>query len=448
MEMLDYQNNSQLNEDFNIDLKKILLAIWSRKILIIKIFVSTLIFFILLTFILPKKWKVESDLYINKTNNSNMMELNPYAIDELGSLNIGSISDKLMMNELELIQSPIVIDQVIKANDLRFKPLFGFIHTSKTGEYLTTEKFLKQKIKFEIKKGTSIISISYKCKDKDKAYAVVQSIINNYIELHKELNSEKSKFDKKIIESGYEKAKTDLNKKVNAASGLPNASLTGTGQLAAMSAFSNSARSAISNLKEQYLAGEKSRVEIGEEQAKVTQLASKLEWAKLVEEMSDSSNVLVIKEPHPLRNWEYTSPKLFINIIMGLIFGYIFSLIILILIEKTDKNLTYSMLGDKIIYNLEKEFKQFCAYLITNKNKKILFALCSDIPLNLSEKLKTFSNISIVQAGISESFSTTVQNSDQVVMFAQIGQTPSEDYKIIKNMIKDNNKEIAYEVLV
>ena len=96
----------------------------------------------------------------------------------------------------------------------------------------------------------------------------------------------------------------------------------------------------------------------------------------------------------------------------------------------------------------QKEFKQFCAYLITNKNKKILFAFCDSIPASLREKFKAFSNISFIKAGISYSFSSAIQNSDEIILFAKIGQTPSEDYKIIKNMIKDNNKEIAYEVLV
>ena len=96
------------------------------------------------------------------------------------------------------MKSPLVIDNVIQENDLRFNKLYGIFPTKKTGQYLTTEKFLKKAVNFENKKGTDIVTISYKCKDKNEAYNVVNSIITNYIKLHKELNSEKSKSDKKL----------------------------------------------------------------------------------------------------------------------------------------------------------------------------------------------------------------------------------------------------------
>ena len=439
--------NANLEEDFSIDIKKILLAFWRRKYLMVQVFTATLLFFVVITFFMKKLWVINADLYINKSNSTNYSEINPYAIEELG---IGLISNKNpLADEIELIKSPLVITKVIQENNLKYKKLFGIIPTKKTGEYISVESFLnKKKVNFENKNGTSILSISYKSKDKELAYNIVNSIIKNYIALHKEINSEKSKSDKKIIETEYHKAKADLNKKVNAAGGLPTASLSGTGQLAAMSAFSRSAQSAMSTLKGQYVAGEKSRVEITEEASKVSQLATKLEWAKMVEEMSDSSKVLVIKEPMIPRNWEYNSPNLMINIIIGIIMGTIFAFITFLYKEFTDKKLTYSCLSDDIIYNLEKEFKQFCAYLITNKNKKILFAFCEGIPVDFSEKFKAFANISIIQAGISDTFLSAIQNSDQVVMFAQIGKTNSDDYKIIKNMVKENNKQIMYEVLI
>lgn len=441
------QNSIDLGDDFNIDIKKIFKALWNRKKLMTKVFIITLLFFISITFVMEKMWVVSADLYVNKSNSTNYAEINPYAIEELG---IGLISNKNpLVDEIELIKSPLVLDKVIQENDLRYKKLFGIIPTKKTGEYLSVDSFLKKKkVAFENKNNTSILKISYKNKDKELAYSVVNSIIKNYIELHKEINSEKSKSDKKIIENEYQKAKSDLNKKVNSASGLPTASLTGTGNLAAMSAFSRSAQSAMSTLKGQYLAGEKARVEITEEASKVSQLASKLEWAKLVEELSDSTKVLVIKEPTIPREWEYESPNLIINIIVGIILGTIFAFITFLYKEFTDKKLSYLSLGENIIYDLEKEFKQFCAYLITNKNKKMLFAFCGDMPAGLNEKIKAFTNISIVHAGISDTFVSSIQNADEVVVFAQLGKTPSEDYKIIKNMIKDNNKEIAYEVLV
>ena len=436
-----------LGDDFNIDIKKIFLMFWSRKVLMTKIFIATLLFFIAITFIMEKMWVVDSNLYVNKSNSTNFSEVNPFAIEELG---IGIIANQNpLADELELIKSPLVLQKVIKENDLRYKKVFGIIPTKKTGEYLSVESFLKKKkANFENKNGTSVLLISYKDKDKELAYNVVNSIIKNYIELHKEINSEKSKSDKKIIETEYQKAKADLRQKVSAANGLPNASLTGTGQLAAMSAFSRSAQSAISNIKGQYLAGEKSRVEIGEEEAKVTQLASKLEWAKMVEEMSDSSKVLVIKEPTIPRDWEYDSPNLLINIIVGIIMGVIFAFWAVIISEIRDKKLTYMNLGENIIYDFEKEMNTFITELISNSDKKISFILFENLPATYFDRFKTFSNISIIKADISPAFKDSIKNVDSVVTFASIHKTNSESYKLVKKLISSANKEIMYEVLV
>ncbi len=442
----DYQGTDELT----INLKNIFLALWNRKFLIAKIFTITLVFFIAMTFISEKKWTVSADLYINKANNTNYLEINPYALEDVAGGGLGSMlggTDPLA-NEIELIQSPLVIDKVIKENNLRFKKLFGIIPTKKAGQYLTTEKFIKAGPQFETKKGTKVLNISYTSKNKDLAYNVVNSIITNYIQLYKEVNSKKSKSDKAILESEYKKAKAELDKKVNTASGLPSTSLAGSGNLAALSAFSRSAQNAIANIKGQYVAGEKSRIAVSESAAKVSQLAQKLEWANLVDEMSDSSKVLVIKEPYPLRDWEYSSPKLLINILLGIVFGVIFSIIGVIYKEVTDKKLSYSMLGNDVIYDLEKEFNKLSAKLISNSENKTAFVKFEEFPVLLQEKFKNFTNVVSVKADISNDFKTTLKDIESIVLFATINKTDSEHYKIIKSMLEDMNKNIVYEVIL
>ena len=434
--------------ELTIDIKQIMAVIWHRKQLIIKVFTIILLVFILSTFISTKKWKVSADLYINKANSTNYLEVNPYAIEEASGLSAMLSNQNPLSNELELIQSPLVLDKVILDNNIRYKKLFNIFVTKKTGEYITPDKLLKRKLIFENKKGTSIISISYTSKKREEAYNVVSSIINNYIELHKELNSEKSKSDKKVIENEYKKAKEDLNKKVAVAGGLPTTSMSGTGNLAAMGAFSRSAQSAMSILRGQYLAGEKARVEINEDATKVNQLANKLEWARLVEEMSDSSKVLVIKEPKPLKDWEYASPKLFTNILLGIVFGAIFSLMALIYSEKTDKKLSYSMLGDNIIYDLDKEFNALSAEVISDSDKKTAFIFFFVLFKQTYEKFKDFINVIPVKAEISNSFKESIKGVDNVVTFASIGKTDSEKYKLVKKMISNLDKKIMYEVLL
>ena len=76
-----YNPADELDDNLNINFDKTFKILWSRKYTIVKVFCAVLAFFILLTFILPKKYKVETDLYINKTNNSNMSEINPFVIN-------------------------------------------------------------------------------------------------------------------------------------------------------------------------------------------------------------------------------------------------------------------------------------------------------------------------------------------------------------------------------
>ena len=420
----------ELEEELTIDIKKIIFALWSRKKLIVGIFSIVLIFFILMTFILPKKYTVDTDLYINKSNNSNMAEFNPYVISELGAgggmaalMNGGAGA---MANDIELMQSALVIDKVIRDNDLRFKKLFGIIPTKKTGKYLTAEKFLKKGISFENKKGTNVVTITYKNKDRELAYNVVNSIIVHYIELNKEINAEKSKSDKRIIEEEYNKAKDALNKKMKTVSGLPDTAMSGSGNFA----------------------GEKSKIAVTEDVSKVAALSSKLEWAKLVEEMSDSSKVIVLKEPRLLQEYEQTSPKLFTNILLGIVFGVIASLIAVIYAENTNKRLTYSMLGDKIIYNMEKDFSDLKLTLLSNQEKSISLILLEQVPSQNLEKLCEFKNLNIVKGDISTDFIKEISNANAVILFERINATNSKLYKQIKQILADKNKTILEEVLV
>lgn len=452
MQQAVYIPQEEIDEELTIDLKKIFFVLWNKKYLIIKIFFTILVLFITLTFILPKKYSVESDLYINKANSSNMMEINPYAIEELGGA--GGVAALMaggggtLINEMELIQSPLVIDKVIRENNLVYKKRWGIIPNKKEGEFISTKAFLKKNISFENKKGTNVLSIEYKNKDPELAYNVVNSIINNYIELHKQLNSDKAKSDQKILEAEYNRAKQVLNQKVNTMSGLPEQSMMSTGNLAAMGAFSNSAQRALSTLKGQVVSGERSRIEVTEEAAKVANLSSKLEWAKMVDKMSDSSKVLVIKEPQKLRDFEYSSPKLLINILLGIVFGFIASLFAVIFAEITDKKLTYSMLGENIIYDLENDFSDLKLLLLANQDKNISLVCFENIPENIIPQLQSFRNIHLIKADISGEFVESVKNSAEVIIFATVGKTNSKLYKQIKTMLMEMNKKVAQEVLI
>lgn len=450
---ISYIPQDELDEELTIDLKKIVLTIWNRRILLTKVFGIVLIFFILLTFILPKKYEVQSDLYINKANDTNIAEINPYVLSELGSAGGGMAAmlaggNSQLTNEIELMKSPLVLDKVIRENNLVYKKKFGFIPNKKEGEFLTAKDFIGKgkNISFENKKGTNVITITYKAKKPETAYNVVASIITNYIDLNKQLNSEKSKSDKKIIEAEYNKVKASLDEKVNSSSGMPDTAASGMGQLSILSAFSNSASNAMGALKGQMAEGKKSQIAVSEEAAKMAELSKKLEWAKLVEEMSDSSKVLVLKEPQKLRPFENSSPKLFMNILLGIVFGFIAALAALIYVENTDKKLTYSMLGDEILYDLKNNTDELKMLLLANQDKRLSLVAFGNLPYEID--IKGFKNIQLLEADISSNFINGVSATDAVILFAQVGQTNSKLYKQTKSLLNDIKKPVIKEVLV
>lgn len=445
-----YNPMDDMDEDLNINLVKIWKTIWYRRELLIKVFCSVLVFFILLTFILPKKYKVTADLYINKSNNSNMMEVNPYILDEASGQTLSMGMDKTINNEIELMKSELVLDKVIRDNNIVYKKKFGIIPNRKEGEYLTAEAFYKKGkiLKIENIKNTNVISIQYKAKKPEVAYGVVSSLITNYIELHKELNTEKSKSDKKLIEAEYEKAKESLNTKLNQAVGLPAQSMTGIGNLSAMSAFSRSASQAIGNIKSQYLQGERSQIAVNEESQKLSKLAAKLEWAKMVEQMSDSSKVLILKEPKQLRPFENSSPKLLINIILGIIFGGIASLAALIYSEIKDEKLTYSALSNNIIYDGIENIDTIRTEILSVDPKKVLLISLTQLPQEIVNKIQSLTNAKVVYADLTKDFVNEVTAADKVMIVSKLQVTSMNTYKQVQNIISKQNKTIEYDILV
>lgn len=451
MEIQNQNINNEFDEEISINIKKIFMTIWSRKFLLINIFFIVLLFFVSLTFILPKKYVVTADLYINKSNNSNMVELNPYVISELGAS--GGMAALMsgggnLANELELIQSSLVIDKVVRENNIVYTKKFGILPNKKEGEFLSTKDFLKKNISFDNKKGTNLLSIKYKSKEPAVAFGVVSSIINNYVALHKQLNAEKSQSDKQIIEKAYASAKKGLDDKVRKVSGMPSNALTNTGNIAMMGAFSNSASKAIGTIQNQYIQGTKSEIEVKEEAAKLAELSKKLEWAKLVAEMSDSSKVLVLKEPIQPRDFEKASPKLFTNILLGIVFGFIIAIFVLIYKEITDKKLSLSMLSENIIYDISTDISELKLFLLTKQNKQIAFVPFVQIPNFVIEQLQEFNNLKIIQPELSNSFVNRLQSASEVVLLSSISKTDSKKYKQIRRILSDIKKPVLVDVLL
>jgi len=439
-----YNQQDDLDEELNINFKKIWKTVCSRKELLIKVFCSVLAFFILLTFILPKKYMVTADLYINKTNNSNMLDINPFTIDDASGPIVSMGTDKAINNEIQLMLSELVLDKVIMDNDIKYKK------GKKKGEYISADAFYKKGkyLKIENIKNTNVITIKYKANKPDFAYGVVSSLIANYVELHKEINTEKSKSDKQLLEEEYEKAKKNLDIKIDQASGLPSHTMSNIGNLSAMSAFSKSASHAINSLKSQYLEGQRSQIAVSEESQKLAHIATKLEWAKMVEYLSDDSKVLVLKEPKQLQPYENSSPKLLINIILGCIFGIIVSFIVLIYKEITDDKLTYSSLSNNIIYDGTTNLDLIKAEILGCCPKTTLLVSLTQLSQEFINNIQTLPNTKFIYADLNTEFIEEINSHDGIMLISKVQDTSNDSYKKIVNIIKKHNKTIIDDILV
>lgn len=443
------QNEIENETEIVIDFGKIIKIIKYRKILIAKVIIFCILFAVILTYILPKQYATEANIYINKSSNTNLIELNPYLIASMGAddklSGILAGTSNMLQNEMEIMKSPLVMDKVILENNLRYP--WG----KKKGELLSTKDFLRKNISIENEKGTNVITIEYKSKKPQLSYNVVNSIIANYQQANEEINTQKAAKDKKLLETSYAQTNKVVNKKLSAlkhTNALPDTAMTGMGILAALRGHNRAISSAVGSVQSQIVEGQKSQISIEQDVDKLKMVKSKLEWSNLVEKMAkDTSNVIILKKPEIKRSFEQVSPKLWINLILGIIFGFLASIIAVVLSELKDKKLTYSTLGDKVNYEPEDYVDDLKFFLLKNLKEQVLFIVFEGFQAELLQKIEGINNFKIINAGISQKIIDEISYSNKIILFAKVGQTSKKLYKQIKDMCVETQKQICIEVV-
>ncbi|MFA6988649.1 MAG: Wzz/FepE/Etk N-terminal domain-containing protein [Candidatus Gastranaerophilaceae bacterium] len=441
--MKNFEDNE---EEITINLKKIFKILQYRILNIIGVFLICVCFFVIAYFITPKQYISNADLYINKGNTTNLADINPFMVADLGSSN-GGMSNLLkggtasLDNEIEIINSPLVLTNVIKENNIKYKK------GKKKGEFISVDDFLKTDLSIGNKKGTSVIEISYKSEDPKLSYNIVNSIISNYKKVNEEINVKKSVNDKKLLENSYETTNKTLNSKLAVLknkSVLPAENLSSIGMLGALRAYNRVANNAVGTMISQSVEGQKSQVEVAQEVEKLKMIKEKLEWSSLVEKMSkNASNVIVLKKPVLKRNFEKSEPKFTNNIILGILVGFLASIIAVIATEINDKKLTYSTLGEDISYN-EDDLNGLKLIVASKSNKN--FALINFTSQNI--QFEDFNNVNVSNLSQKEDLIKNIKNADSIILAGEIKQTSKKSYNQIKTLCKELDKKIIREVLV
>lgn len=438
------------NDEVIVDFKKVFKIIDYRKSLITKVFLTFMLIFIVLYFISPKVYKTDADLYVKKTNNTNIAEINPYVIESMSNL-AGGVAGMLtggmagLQNEIEIMKSPLVMDNVIKENNLRYNK------GNKKGELISTRDFLKNNLSIKNEKGSNIISIKYKSLSAKQSYNVVNSIINNYQKVSEEFNLRKAISDKNLLQVSYEETNKDLNKKLSLlehAPALPETAMSSLGPLAALRGHARSASGAIGSIQSQIVKGKKSEISLEQDVEKLKFVKEKLEWSKLIEQMSkDKSNVIILKAPEIKRDFEQSSPKLWLNLLLGAIFGLIASIITVIFAEIKDDKLTYSNLGNNVLYDVENNLDDLKALLLTKSKNNILFVTFGGFKTDLFKKLDGFTNIKSIAAGLSPQQINEISNSDNIIFAGKIGESPKKLYYQMKTICTEAQKRLYAEII-
>ena len=168
----------------------------------------------------------------------------------------------------------------------------------------------------------------------------------------------------------------------------------------------------------------------------------------MVGQMSNSSKVLILKEPKQLRPFEKSSPKLLINIIIGCLFGGLASLITLIYVEQYSKKLTYSMLSDNTIFdglNKQSLIETNCYSYDPQKVFVLSFVQLSNTMLS---SLQNLPNVNIAFYNGTSDFLSKANYADKIVLISKVGSTDASSYKLVKNAFKNKQKEIVYDILI
>ena len=206
---------------------------------------------------------------------------------------------------------------------------------------------------------------------------------------------------------------------------------------------------------------QKISAEFDQEKDNLRTLKQKYEWSLLVKNISkDTTNINVIKNPDIPKSFEYSEPKLSVNLLISILLSFTLSFIMLIKLENSDKKLSYINIDDKFIlikreddirtYDIEKE-------IILNKIPLLgIISLTDDknITAKFIENLKTKldeNKIDFSITSVSDSLNahiTNMEKSKNLILILEVGSTDIKLYEQIKSLSKKLNINILSEFVL
>lgn len=365
-------------------------TLYRRKWTII-VYILLLIATIIITlFVLHKKYISEAIIIVDKTSSTNLADINPYVLEKLSSMSsktgggLASILSSMtggQTRELDIIKSALVLDKVIKLNNIRYDKSAG----KKADKLMTTEDFLKiGGVEFENRKDSNLIKIKFKSKSPQKSYEVVKSIIQVYSDISEKINTKKASTDKKFLKEELDKTEKEIYKLSDEVKAFkikekvldPELDIKLLSAAKNLNPYRKDVAEKLQSFPEieQTITELKLRLKVAI--AKYTMLKEKYEWAFLVEQMSKSAtNIIVLKEPEIKESWDKAEPKLSINIILSLVVSTFATIFLAFYFEFTDRKLTFMTTKPDKTFWIDRNTKESYLFESTLSLKQYLNAL-------------------------------------------------------------------------
>jgi len=455
-------NNNQSfdNEEITVDLRKIWNIVKYRKKVIFSCFLIMIFLACILTLILPKKYIAEGKILIDKSSSTNIAEINPFIISDVGS-KAGGVAGIIsgasggLNDEIEIMKSPLVLEPVIIANNLKYTS------GPKDGMYLSVASFLKQNVSIDNLKGSNIITISYTSKDPVLSYNVVNSIIENYKKIYEKINSRKAMQDSQMLKKAYSDTKAAVDMKIaklkryNLNNAASEQSVSGVFGLLAN--YDRRIKNQVASSTQASIDNQNIKSDIEQSVAQLNDLKQKYEWSNLVQDISkNATNVVILAKPVQKMPFEFSEPNLLINIVISIVLAFILSIFLILYFEKTDKKLTFSDVGDNADFVNKSDTLNTLGLSAGMFTKQIgdismIGLVRNSLADEFTAQLK--SDISGLPVHIKQTFAGSrfnenlenIKNSSAVIFLGQIGYSDRKIYNNLKTFAEKAGKQIIGE---
>ena len=134
------------------------------------------------------------------------------------------------------------------------------------------------------------------------------------------------------------------------------------------------------------------------------------------------------------------------NIILGCIFGSLASLIALIFVEQKSEKLTYSMLTNNTLFDAIDKAKKIENKCYGFNPQKVLILSFVQLPLTFINRIQSVPNVNITYYNDTREYIDKISVADKIILISKIDVTDAEAYKDVRDIIKDQNKDIIYDV--